>query len=152
MGADPLHMWSEVSYHDHMTHPVAKGNRTEARVLAALLDRYDTVLLPYGSNSRYDLAVDEEDRLLRIQCKTGRLRNGCVLFKTCSSMEHRKPGAKSAYHGQADLFGVWCPETQATYLVPVGDVGDTEGCLRIDPPKNRQAAGIRWAAQYVLTS
>lgn len=133
-----------------MTHPVVQGNRTEARVLAALLDKYDTVLLPYGGNSRYDLAVDDGGQLIRIQCKTGRLRKGVILFKTCSSLEHRKPGTRSSYRGQADLFGVWCPDNQSIYLVPVEDVGTDTGTLRVEPPANRQATGIRWAKDYQL--
>jgi PD-(D/E)XK endonuclease len=132
-------------------HPVAKGNRTEARILAALLERYDTVLLPYGGNCRYDLAIDDGGHLLRVQCKTGRIRGSRLVFTTCSSLAHRKPGTHPAYHGQADFFGVWCPATKTAYLVPVADVGDTLGTLRIDPTKNNQVAGIRWAKDYELT-
>jgi hypothetical protein len=132
-------------------HPVAKGNRTEARILAALLERYDTVLLPYGGNCRYDLAIDDGGRLLRVQCKTGRIRGGCIVFPTCSSLAHRKPGTYPAYHDQADFFGVWCPATKTAYLVPVAEVGDSMGSLRIKPTKNRQATGIRWAKDYELT-
>jgi len=132
-------------------HPVTKGNRTEARVLAALLERYETILLPYGGNCRYDLAIDDGGNLLRVQCKTGQIRSGCVIFPTCSSLQHRKPGTRSNYRGQADFFGVWCPVTKTVYLVPVEDVGDRLGSLRIEPTRNNQSTGIRWAKDYELT-
>lgn len=132
-------------------HPVTKGNRTEARVLAALLDRYDTVLLPYGGNCRYDLAVDTTGGFIRIQCKTGRLRKGTIRFNACSSTSHHLNGARRAYHGEADIFGVYCPELQKVYLVPVDNCGTTDVWLRVDPPKNNQKSGIRMASDFELT-
>jgi hypothetical protein len=122
-------------------------------VLAALLDHHDTVLLPYGGNCRYDFAIDVgEGTLVRIECKTGWLRRGVIHFKTYSPMEHRRPGARSTYHGQADYSGVYCPETGAVYLVPVGAVGVRDGSLRVEPTKNNQASSIRWARDFELTS
>lgn len=132
-------------------HPVAIGNRTEARVLAALLETYDTVLLPYGGNSRYDLAVDTPEGFKRVQCKTGRLRDGTIRFKTCSSTTRRPNGRMKDYFGDADYFGVWCPELKTVYLVPVSVCGTREAWLRVDAPRNNQASGIRLAKDYELT-
>lgn len=129
-------------------HPAAIGNRTEARVTAALLDHFDTILTPYGSNCRYDLGIDLNGRLIRVQCKTGRLRYGSVIFNTYSSMEHRKQGIRRTYHKQADLFGVYCPGNAQVYLVPVDDVPSREGNLRIEPTRNYQENKIRWAKLY----
>jgi hypothetical protein len=36
------------------------------------------------------------------------------------------------------------------YLVPVEYASATECSLRIDPPKNGQKHGIRWAAHYEI--
>jgi hypothetical protein len=131
-------------------HPVTIGNRSEARVLAALLDRFDTVLLPYGGNCRYDLVVDTPEGFKRIQCKTGRLMHGAITFKTCSSTEFRPNGQRRPCYGQADFFGVYCPELGSVYLVPVNDCGRRSGSLRVDPAKNSQAAGTRPAANYQI--
>lgn len=46
------------------------------------------------------------------------------------------------------MFGVYCPEVGKCYLVPVEDVTRTTCSLRVDPPKNGQKKGIRWAANY----
>ena len=55
-------------------HPVDVGERSEAAILAAFVERGFEVLLPWGTNHRYDMVLDLGERVLRVQCKTGRLR------------------------------------------------------------------------------
>lgn len=131
-------------------HTVAIGNRAEANVLAALLEIYDTVLLPYGGNCRYDLVVDTPEGLKRVQCKSGRLRDGAIEFATCSSTRHWKNGSFKTYYGEADYFGVYCPELKAVYLVPVDACGKYKASLRVDPSRNNQSKGTRLAADYLI--
>lgn len=118
--------------------------------MARLLQVYECVLLPFGNGRRYDMVVDTGSEFLRVQCKTGRLRAGAILFSTASSHYHRNGGARRGYRDAADMFGVYCPATGKVYLVPVGDVGEREASLRIEPARNNQAAGIRMAADYEL--
>lgn len=136
--------------------PKIVGDRTCAMVLARLLQFYDTVLLPFGENQRYDLVVDTGSSFIRVQCKTGRLRNGVVAFATCSSTYHH-PNRNTAYsrkdyRGEADVFGVYCPDNEGFYLVPVGAVGRRRGYLRVDLTKNSQSRRIRWARDFVVES
>jgi hypothetical protein len=133
-------------------HPKAVGDLTCAVVLARLMEVFDTVLLPFGENQRYDLAVEANGSFMRVQCKTGRLRNGVIKFPACS-VNYEHPIAQRGfyardYRGAADLFGIYCPENDNVYLVPVGDVGRKEGSLRVAPAKNNQAERIRWAADF----
>lgn len=51
---------------------------------------------------------------------------------------------------EVELFLVHCPETGAIYAVPVADAPAGHGYLRVDPTKNGQEAGIRWARDYEL--
>jgi putative heme iron utilization protein len=91
--------------------------------------------------------------LLRVQCKTGRLRAGAVRFATCSSYgHHMNPGAsRRSYTGQIDLFAVYCPETAGVYLIPIGDVPTrSSAMLRVDIARNRQRKRIRLASDYWL--
>ena len=44
-----------------------------------------------------------------------------------------------------------CPDTDAVYLVPIADVPDRGACLRVEPTKNNQAKGVRWAKDYMLS-
>jgi hypothetical protein len=128
------------------------GEVCRTQIIAALALQGKTVLLPLGDFQRYDLVIDEGGRFLRVQCKMAKLTNGAVHFHPCSIDSRSKPGrcVRKGYVGQVDLFGVYCPEVKKCYLVPV-EVAPTTGCyLRIEPTKNGQKKGIRWAADYEI--
>ncbi|HEY7543986.1 MAG TPA: group I intron-associated PD-(D/E)XK endonuclease [Blastocatellia bacterium] len=66
-----------------------RGNISESRVLAAFVQAGFIVSLPFGGGAPYDLVIDTGFRLLRVQVKTGRLRNGCILFAAQRISGHR---------------------------------------------------------------
>jgi PD-(D/E)XK endonuclease len=136
-------------------HPKAIGDASTAMVLARLVQAGKLVLLPFSENQRYDLLIEEPDQFVRVQCKTGRLRNGSIVFNTCSVDYHHpdKGGAsdyRHHYRGQADLFGVYCPDLDSVYLVPVDSVGKRACSLRVDMPRNNQVKKVRWAKIYEI--
>ncbi len=136
-----------------MEHPKDIGDRTTLAVMVALREAGYAISVPFGENIRYDLVIDDGDRLLRIQCKTGRLRMGAVRFATCSSYgHHRNPrAARRSYAGQIDLFAVYCPETAGVYLIPIAEVPTkSSAMLRVDLPRNGQRKRIRLACDYWL--
>jgi hypothetical protein len=125
-----------------------KGNTTEAAVLSALVEQDLAVLVPFGEGHPYDLVVHlRANSFLRIQCKTARVQNGCLLFNSRSTDHGRGEGT---YLGLADLFGVYCPTTGAVYLVPVHEVPTSVVYLRLEPTRNNQQRGIRFAANYEI--
>jgi hypothetical protein len=127
------------------------GDRTEAIVVAALIRRGYRVLRPVSANQRYDLVLDLGGEFLRVQCKTGRLRNGAIVFSTRSCRSNRNGTYVRSYTDQADVFVVHCPELDRIYAVPVGASGVlSEASLRVKPPANGQTKGIRWAADHEL--
>jgi hypothetical protein len=71
----------------------------------------------------------------------------------CSSYAHH-PNPKvlrRAYDGEVDDFAVFCPELGAVYLIPIEDLKPKrQATLRVDPPRNGQRDGIRFAAQYEI--
>lgn len=97
---------------------------------------------------RYDLAIDTAEGLKRVQCKTACIKGGALSFKTASWQRDTKE--RTTYRGSADFFGVYCPSTGKSYLVPVKDVGINEALLRLEPAKNGQATGVRWARDYEI--
>ncbi|MGH2808346.1 MAG: group I intron-associated PD-(D/E)XK endonuclease [Actinomycetota bacterium] len=133
-------------------HTKTVGDQTEAMVMARLLQVYPAVLLPFGENQRYDLVVDDGEKFLKIQCKTGRLQAGAISFPVCStSYLTRADGARPRhvpYEDAVDAFGVYCPETDSVYLVPVSEVGARACSLRVDPPRNNQSKKVRWASDF----
>lgn len=133
------------------SHPVDIGQRTEAAILSALVRRGYAVLLPFGVNQRYDLVIDLDGRFVRAQCKTGRLMDGVVQFRTRSIRSNTSETFTRPYIGEADVFLVYCPETDRIYAVPVEDApSGGQMYLRVEPTVNRQAHGVNWAKQYEL--
>jgi PD-(D/E)XK endonuclease len=126
-----------------------RGNAAEARVLSELVGRGFDVLMPFGGGQPYDLAVHIADMaFLRIQCKTAWLvGRGCLAFH-CRSTDHGR--GRVPYDGLADLFAVHLPVSDAIYLVPVDAVSGHLGRMRLEPAKNNQRRGVRFAADFEI--
>lgn len=128
-----------------------KGRATEAAVLKAFADQDFPVLLPFGDGQPYDLVVHlPTDAFLRVQCKTARPVEGGFIFNSRSTDHGR--GAQS-YLGLADVFGIYFPENERVYLVPVSAVCGLscgKAILRLKPPRNNQRRGIRLAGDFEI--
>jgi hypothetical protein len=85
-------------------HPVDVGARTEAIILAELTSRGYRVLLPFGYNQRYDLVLEIDGSFVRVQCKTGRLRDGCVIFRSQSIRSNTRGSVMRDYKDDVELF------------------------------------------------
>lgn len=133
--------------------PKAKGEITEAIIMARLMQNGEIVLRPFGDNQRFDLVLYRNGAFVRVQCKTARFINGTVRFSAESSYRHRGRGVKN-YIGDVDIFAAYCPVTDKVYLVPASLELRTGAYLRVDPPKkssgNRLIRPIRWAQEYEL--
>ena len=125
-----------------------KGNLSEARILAAFVAAGYFVSVPFGSCHKYDFVVDDSTRLFRVQCKTGRVKNGVLVFNSYS--QSGNGATKQGYHGLADLFAVLNPESGEVYLVPVEKFGTTGVNLRLMPTLSGQVKKINWAVNYLL--
>ena len=106
--------------------------------------------MPFGRNHRYDLVVDLGDRFVTVQCKTGRLRKGRIVFNARSTRVNSKGFHSRDYRGQVDAFAVFCPDTDAVYVVTVDESTSSDVCLRVEPTANGQAKGVRWASDHEL--
>ncbi|HVW18998.1 MAG TPA: group I intron-associated PD-(D/E)XK endonuclease [Solirubrobacteraceae bacterium] len=132
------------------SHPVDIGLRSETTILAALVELGYDVLVPWGFNRRYDYVIDLGREVIRAQCKTGRLRDGLVLFPTMSVRVNTQGAHRRSYRGEVDVFLVHCPQTKGTYVVPVVASGPQTGQLRVSPTRNGQAKRIRWARDHLI--
>ena len=132
-------------------HPKDVGDKTTLAVMLALRMAGLRVLVPFGENTRYDLVIEDGERLARVQCKTGRLRSGAIRFNTCSTYGHhlRPRNARRGYHGEIDYFAIFCPDTEKVYLVPIDELDVRTGAaLRVEPSRNGQSRYIRFARDY----
>jgi hypothetical protein len=134
-------------------HPKEIGDRTTLAAMLALREVGFEISVPFGENTRYDLIIDDGKRLARVQCKTGRLRSGAVVFRTSSTYGHHPHPKvlKRDYLNEIEFFAVFCPETRGVYLIPIDDV-DTRSMalLRVEKPRNGQKRRIRLAAHYEI--
>lgn len=124
-----------------------KGDKSEAAVLAALLRINKIILIPWGDNQRYDLAIDEgKGKISRIQTKTGRIINGALYAETSS---FTTTGFRKYLKDEVEYIAIYSPELNKCYLVPVDKVGWAI-TLRIDPPKSKQKKRILWARDFEI--
>src|SRR5207244_2576865 len=129
----------------------ALGDLTELEVATALARVGKRLLKPLSASTRYDLLVDNEDgTFTRVQCKTGILREGRVTFRLYSISGHNTEPVH--YRGQVEAFGVFCPQTGNSYLVPVAAIEScgTIAALRVEAARNGQQRGIRSADEFVI--
>ena len=128
-----------------------KGDVSTAMILAALVAQGQTVSVPWGDNAAYDLVLDSDGVLHRVQCKTGRLRGGRIVFQTSSVSLTGGKYTKSHYRDRIDFWAVYCLENDKVYLIPVADVQNvSQAALHLEVPKSRNRHGYKLAAFYEL--
>lgn len=129
-----------------------KGDLSELRLMHDLRRAGYLISIPYGEDHRYDIIAEKDDRFYRVQVKTGRLRRGVVIFNAYSSHAHRGGPSCRLYTNQIDFFGVFCPDNNCSYLVPICELPTNQGYLRVEKPLNNQSRKMRWAEDYLLFS
>jgi hypothetical protein len=129
---------------------IVRGNAAEAAVLSALVEAGLHVLVPFGGGLPFDLAVaTDAGSLLRVQVKSGRVRDGCVQFNSCGTDHGR---GRQDYRGRADVIAVHVASLRRVFVVPVSECPSYVGALRLRPPRNSQKRRIRLAEDYSIES
>ena len=127
---------------------ITRGNAAESGVLNALVRAGLHVMVPFGGGSPFDLiAVTPEGTLYRLQVKSGRVRNGCVIFNTCSTDHGR---GRQHYRGRADFIAAYVAALDRVFVVPVEECPAYVCSLRLSPPRNNQRRRVRLASDYAL--
>ena len=136
---------------DHLT-PSQKGAAAEAAIAAMAIELGLTVLRPLCEGRRYDLVIDLEPTLLRVQCKLARRLSG-VLSVRLQTNRFTPAGYVSTSYTAAEIDALcaYVPELHRCYLIPVEEISGRRALhLRLDPTRNNQAQGIKWARDYEL--
>jgi hypothetical protein len=129
-----------------------KGAVAEAAITASVIQLGLTVLRPLCEGRRYDLMVDLEPALLRVQCKLARRVRG-VLAINLQTCRHTPRGyIRTSYSAsEIDAVAVYSAELNRSFLLPVAEVaGMRDVSLRLEATRNNQAQGVRWASDYEL--
>jgi PD-(D/E)XK nuclease superfamily protein len=132
--------------------PSQKGAAAEAAITSAVIQLGLTVLRPLCEGRRYDVIVDLEPSLLRVQCKLARRTGGVLAINLQTSRYTPNGYVRGSYSAtEIDAFGTYSPELGACYLLPIGLVAGRRSLhLRLEPTGNNQADGINWARDYEL--
>jgi hypothetical protein len=128
-----------------------KGNITEIETILAFTKLGYKVSIPYGEDCRYDLVVDINNKLYRIQCKTSHAltnpKDG-FQFKSKSVVITTRGRKENTYSSDEIDYFATVYEGQC-YLIPVSECGSTK-TLRYHYPVNGQKKGISLAENYTL--
>jgi len=127
------------------------GQIAEQSAITELVKLGAIVSIPVGDYARYDLLVDFRGKLYKAQVKTGRLRDGTIVFSKQSIRSNTTETFVQQYDEQIDLFICYCPETDKCYYMPVGTGGSTKGFLRVDDA-DANLDRVYWAKDFELTN
>jgi prevent-host-death family protein len=132
-----------------------KGAIAETAIAAAATKLGISVLRPIVDHERYDLAFEIGDRILRVQCKWGRLDDDGAVIQVQLQGSWLSPTAgyvRSSYsEDEIDLVAVYCGDLDRCYLLPIALVAGRRAIyLRLTPPKNGQRACINLASDFDL--
>jgi hypothetical protein len=78
--------------------PSQKGAAAEAAITSAVIQLGLVALRPLCEGSRYDLVVDLEPQLLRVQCKFARRVGGVLVINLQTPVTHRTATFAVATH------------------------------------------------------
>jgi hypothetical protein len=130
--------------------PSQKGAAAEAAITSAAIGLGLTVLRPLCEGRRYDIVIDLEPELLRVQCKWACRRNGVLSVSLRTNRLTPGGYVSTAYTAaEVDAIGAYSPELGSCFLIPIAEVSEGRGVhLRLEPARNNQARRIRWAHEY----
>ena len=132
--------------------PSQKGAAAEAAITACVIQLGLTVLRPLCEGRRYDLVIDLEPDLLRVQCKLARRVAGVLSVNLKTNRCTPGGYVSTSYNsGEVDAIGAYSPELDRCFLIPIAEVPGRRAIhLRLEPAKNNQLERVRWAHDYAL--
>ena len=127
------------------------GNLTEINCLKAFIELGYGVSIPFGDCLRYDLIVDINNKLYKVQCKTANsnyISEGYITFRCDNTTTKNGTTVHNSYtKDEIDFFATI--DNDKCYLVPVEECGCRK-TLRYIYPRNGQKKGISLAENYEL--
>lgn len=135
---------------------LSKGIVTELECIKAFVELGYHCSIPYGDCARYDIVVDIDNKLYRVQCKTANWAKDTAEEKVAFEISTRtattntKSTIRKTYSiDEVDLFFTFF-EGKA-YLVPIEEIaGKASFRFRYKYPSNNQKQGIHLAKDYEL--
>ena len=121
-----------------------KGDIAELAVAKRFLELGYWVSLPFGDNTPYDLLIDKDGDIKRVQVKY------TTPYKDYISLKFRTANGNH-YKDCVDFIVAYNPNNSTCYKVSPQDFDIIRSLsLKLNKPKNNQIKGIHLAENYIL--
>lgn len=139
-----------------MDETLQKGMITELKCMEKFISMGYYISIPYGNSNKYDLILDYNNNLYRIQIKTAHWskdtveENVAFEIATCGSTTNCKTTTRHYYTKEDIDFFLTYFEGEF-YLIPIEEAENKSAFrLRYEYPKNGQRKNIHIASDYLL--
>ena len=128
-----------------------QGKTTELQVATEFMKRGYQVSQPLVSDSRYDFIVDINNKLIRLQVKTSKLKEdgAYIEFATSSSHTNTQRTVNHSYTADEIDYFATIHDNQC-YIISVDLCGSRQQRLRITAPKNGNQRGSKFLKDYTI--
>lgn len=129
-----------------------KGDIGVTKVIADLTEKGFNVSIPLSEHLKYDLIVEKEAKIKRVQVRFTSSVKGAIPVKLKSSWSDKKGNhitkrEKSDY----DILAIFCPETMCVYYLKDEDFSNSsQVTIRLEKSKNNQQVGVRYASECLF--
>ena len=135
-----------------MLNTVQIGDVGESYAIMKFTLHQCAVSKPLTNNVRYDLIVDINNRLYKVQVKTtGAVKDGKMEFATKTTNYSQGKWVSQGYSAnEVDMFFLYCVENNwcGLYIPKEDETILKNFSVRVEPPKNNQIKGTRMAEDY----
>ena len=133
-----------------MDKTLIRGDVTELQCLLAFQERGYYCSIPFSGSCRYDIVVDINNHLYRIQCKSSSTQdNEKIQFNTCRTTTNTKETTRYFYSKDEIDYFYTCWEGYH-FLIPVEETSQSCKILRLKPPKQGIQSQMSIASDYLI--
>lgn len=123
------------------------GDETEAIAIYSLIASGYSVSIPFGDNDKYDLIVENGNRLFRVQCKTAwQNKPNTIRFNTHTQTKQEGEYHEETYHDKIDAFLVRYPPKEDLLWIGVEAANEQKMELRYESEIDHPS--INWVSDY----
>lgn len=137
-----------------MTETQLKGNITEQKCILKWLENGFTVSKPIFDNARYDIIVERNNKLFRIQIKTSTWKDkDCTAFSFNGYSQHNTgKGNKRMKYTSNEIDYFMTEKNNVFYLYPAQKTGFAEKTLRLVSTTTAKTnnSQINWAKDFMF--
>ena len=133
-----------------MDNTLIRGDINELQCILDFQKRGYYCSIPFSGSCRYDLIVDINDKLYKIQCKASSYSEdeGVLKMSATRSTTNTQRTIKYTYsENEIDYF--YTSWKEYGFLIPINEVS-TEKYLRVKPPKNGIQSTMSIASDYLI--